>query len=58
MALSGKKATKRKAANHRRAAKARRVVLFPTEPSIIGEEKIRDAIDRVIAMRIGGKTRP
>jgi hypothetical protein len=29
----------------------RRVILFPTEPSTIGEDKIRRAVERVVAAR-------
>jgi hypothetical protein len=32
-------------------SKTRRVVLFPTEPSIIGKRKIQQAVDRVTSKK-------
>ena len=50
---------KRKATTKTRKAgkgKQERVILFPDEPSVIGFEKIRAAVDAVIAARTkGGK---
>jgi hypothetical protein len=58
MAGRRKTNTKRAAASRKTFTKSGRVILFPTEPSVIGEQKIRDAVMRVIAKKSGDKTRP
>jgi hypothetical protein len=44
-----------KPARRPRRKKETRVILFPTEPSTIGDEKIRRAVEAVIAQRKSGR---